>query len=66
MLLHCPKISIHGEIKLIYFKACLSTFGITKSRLETIQRNLTTTGMASLDRRGNTKTDPRPLSDTEV
>ncbi|GFN76497.1 G-protein coupled receptor mth [Plakobranchus ocellatus] len=36
-------LTIHGEIKLIYFKACFSTFGITKSRLERIQKNLTPT-----------------------
>ncbi|GFO44186.1 hypothetical protein PoB_007069100 [Plakobranchus ocellatus] len=53
--------TIHGEIKLIYFKVCLSNFGITKSRLERIQRNLTPTGMASLDRRGKHQNRPKAL-----
>ncbi|GFN81992.1 hypothetical protein PoB_000849800 [Plakobranchus ocellatus] len=69
MLLHCPNISTDiflfmlGETKFIYFKACLSTFGITKSRLERIQKNLTPTGMAPLDRRG--KRQNRPLKASE-
>ncbi|GFN81866.1 hypothetical protein PoB_000837200 [Plakobranchus ocellatus] len=58
--------TIHGEIKLIYFKVCLSNFGITKSRLERIQRNLTPTGMDHWTEEENTKTDPRLLSVTEV
>ncbi|GFO31880.1 hypothetical protein PoB_005838500 [Plakobranchus ocellatus] len=52
-------LSIHGEIKLIYFKACLSTFGITKSRLEGIQKNLTPTGMTPLDRRRKRQNRPK-------
>ncbi|GFN94346.1 hypothetical protein PoB_002085200 [Plakobranchus ocellatus] len=51
--------TIHGEIKRIYFKACLSTFGITKSRLERIQKNLTPTGMASQDRGGKHQNRPK-------
>ncbi|GFO38963.1 hypothetical protein PoB_006546800 [Plakobranchus ocellatus] len=52
-------LTIHGEIKLVYFKACLSTFGITKSRLERIQKNLTPSGMAPLDRRGKCQNRPK-------
>ncbi|GFN86377.1 hypothetical protein PoB_001288300 [Plakobranchus ocellatus] len=51
--------TIHGEIKLIHFKACLSTFGITKSRLERIQKYLTSAGMASLDGRGKHQNRPK-------
>ncbi|GFO19147.1 hypothetical protein PoB_004565200 [Plakobranchus ocellatus] len=52
-------LTIYGEIQLIYFKAYLSTFGITKSRLERIQKNLTPTGMAPLDRRGKRQNRPK-------
>ncbi|GFN81539.1 hypothetical protein PoB_000804500 [Plakobranchus ocellatus] len=52
-------LTFHGQIKFNYFKACLSTFGITKSRLERIQKNLTPTGMAPLDRRGKRQNRPK-------
>ncbi|GFN96342.1 vitamin B12-dependent ribonucleotide reductase [Plakobranchus ocellatus] len=56
-------LTINGERKHICFKVCLSTFDITKSRLERIQRSLTTTAMAPLDQRKKHKNKPRAFDE---
>ncbi|RUS71872.1 hypothetical protein EGW08_020363 [Elysia chlorotica] len=50
----------------ICFKAVLSIFGITKSRLERIQKALTSTGLPPIDGRGKHGNRPRAFTDVKI